>query len=238
VFDVPTQAIQCTEKCFRVQAFCINDAPASPGDQFEWVTPIGVSNRQVDFGNGTYLLCFTPSDQTDPVIEIDVNVNGQPLKGSPVIVQVQNSGGVASKSNASGTGLNGGKTNQDRRIIVDVRDSCDKATIGNDNVTILAETLDGDIVIRPNSTFRGNGQYETTFRVSKAGKYRVFVMVNGENIAGSPFDTKFSESKMAVWVIVVVIFAILFLLIIALLCYFRYRRRVPPHDDYHAVGDA
>jgi hypothetical protein len=130
-------------------------------------------------GDGSYSAGYTPTRTgTDQVI---VEVNGEPVNGSPLRSDVEPGPAAASRTTAQV--VKSGAFFFEVTILVTVRDAEGNLVgHGGDRVQIAIE---GGVVIR-NATDNGDGTYSDRF-VTILSSPSIVITLNGDEISGSPF---------------------------------------------------
>ena len=137
----------------------------------------------VDLYNGTYLGTYVPL--VAGTYTVAVTLNGLDVDASPYTVVVNYAPTAGRRCIATGAGLVGSTSDQQSTFRVFMRDAFDNPRdIGGD---IINTTLRGPATVSGTFTDEMNGEYEVQYVPTKAGMYTIEVLVNGEEITGSPF---------------------------------------------------
>eukprot|EP00698_Gefionella_okellyi_P019273 TRINITY_DN5888_c0_g1_i1.p1 TRINITY_DN5888_c0_g1~~TRINITY_DN5888_c0_g1_i1.p1 ORF type:complete len:5059 (-),score=1335.09 TRINITY_DN5888_c0_g1_i1:98-15274(-) len=163
------------------------NARSEGGDVFEVTYAGPKSGRGLvnDHGTGSYTAEFSTTVAGD--YQISVRLGGEHVQGSPFacIVSAPTFG---PRSVADGDNLSSVVAGQTGSFVVHVRDRFGVArTVGGDQVTVkLVPTVGASIGGAVSDL--GDGSYRIDYTATQAGTYDLHVRVNGDAIAGSPFN--------------------------------------------------
>lgn len=145
--------------------------------------PASVVGNVQDLFNGTYLGVYVPL--VSGYYTVAVTLNGLDVAESPYTVFVNYAETAGRRCVASGAGLLGSTSDQQSTFLVFMRDAFDNPRdLGGD---VIRTTLTGPDTVEGTFTDFLNGTYEVQYVPTKAGVYTVTVLVNDEEISGSPF---------------------------------------------------
>jgi len=136
-----------------------------------------------DNGDGTYTATYSP--QFAGTDEIDIEMNGTPISGSPFTSEVSPGAPVAANSTAT---VPDGQAGSVTNIVVQARDAGgNDLTTGGATVTV---TVSGD---NPAGALavndEGDGTYTASYTPTVAGTDNVAITLGGSAISGSPYSS-------------------------------------------------
>lgn len=172
----------------------------------------------LDLGNGTYSVSFVFNTSGSYVIDVYFFFDVVQGSGQLILAQTVTS---AEKTIAYGEGLRSCKIGSNCRFVVQARDRFDNnQTDPSDLITL---TL-GKKPLEAEISWAGEGVFGITYK-GRSGS-RIGVMINGEEIQGSPFSVYMAPSDGAVGVIIaIVIIVAVALCLIAFIAYKRWQIR-------------
>jgi len=163
-----------------------NNVPVG-GDPFEVKVagPSGPVTATIkDNHDGTYDASYTPKDPG--VYNVDVTLNGQPIKNSPYKPLIENAN--AGNSWAEGDGLTGGKTDHPAHIKIHAVDADGKpVTRGGDPFVVQ---VSGPESQKPPVKDNGDGTYDVVYNVGTPGTYKIDITLHGAPIKDAPFTAQ------------------------------------------------
>lgn len=150
-------------------------------------------------GDGTVLVEYTPT--AAGVYDLDVEVDGMPIIGSPFSPLAVPGVTFGIASSAEGHGLTDAMAGVEDYFVVTARDLNGnvKQTWQEDDVLSIWLEVDVDVVnddgvlvtevrtVHGNYTSVGDGQYQCRYTATVAKTHNLYVEINGEPIIGSPF---------------------------------------------------
>ncbi|KAJ1455738.1 hypothetical protein M885DRAFT_440724 [Pelagophyceae sp. CCMP2097] len=148
-----------------------------------------------DFGNGTYLVEYTPTIAGEQTLY--VTLGGAHVEGSPYQLRVLSNAAVAPSSTAEGPGLAHAKVNDSTWIVATARDGW-----GNPVFADVAG-LSCEVVGPRNTTTVGtmtanyvNGTIMCSYQPIESGDSLCAVRFNGEHVHDSPFKVKVADGDV------------------------------------------
>jgi len=164
---------------------------ASGGDPFEVAVkgPGGDSVRpaQVDNGDGTYTVTYTPRKYGD--YEISVQLHGENIRDAPFRVSIK-AAPNAGKTYAEGSGLDGAWLNEEAVFTIHAIDEDgNPRRDGGDIFNVKVKGPGGDdggVQVADN----GDGTYTVTYTPTQVGDYNIDVVFEGQHIKGAPFNVE------------------------------------------------
>jgi len=144
-----------------------------------------------DTKDGTYQGSYTPS--LPGRYQVDVTLDGQPIKGSPYRPLMENAN--ARQSYAEGDGLTHGQTKHPLSFtIFSVDADGNRIKEGGDPFEVK---ITGPQPVNPKFTDNRDGTYSVVYEVEKPGTYTINVDLHGSPIRDSPFHPKIKWSCAA-----------------------------------------
>jgi serine/threonine protein kinase len=142
-----------------------------------------------DIGDGTYTAVYTPtSPGTD---EIVVELNGEPVSGSPFAISIES--GEPDPSQTTTT-IPPAIAGEPTTITITVRDQRGNPLPGR--VDGLSVVVSGANTAEPELKESLGGVYSAVYVPTVVGTDQVAIVVSGEEIPGSPFDTNVEAGEM------------------------------------------
>eukprot|EP01100_Stratorugosa_tubuloviscum_P003947 TRINITY_DN1968_c0_g1_i1.p1 TRINITY_DN1968_c0_g1~~TRINITY_DN1968_c0_g1_i1.p1 ORF type:complete len:741 (+),score=451.97 TRINITY_DN1968_c0_g1_i1:146-2368(+) len=137
--------------------------------------PIEVIPNVIDNNDGTYTVTYNPDVPGD--YKIDVELEGQPIKGAPYTAKVV----AGTESELSGFST--------FSIVVQSRDKHRaNKSFGGDNFQV---NIQGPTAVEVATSDNNNGTYTARYSLEQNGLYVVNLTLNGKHIAGSPLKQEF-----------------------------------------------
>jgi len=144
-----------------------------------------------DTKDGTYQGSYTPS--LPGRYQVDVTLDGQPIKGSPYRPLMENAN--AGRSYAEGEGLTHGQTKHPCEFtIFSVDGDGNRVKEGGDPFEVK---ISGPQPVTPKVTDNRDGTYSVSYQVEKPGKYTINVDLHGQPIKDAPFHPTIKWSCLA-----------------------------------------
>lgn len=180
---------------FKIHSVDKNGAPIPTGNdpfQVKVNGPHGpVTSTIKDNHDGTYDVAYNPVDPG--FYDVDVTLNGQPIKGSPYKPLIESAN--AGQSWAEGDGLTGGKTDHPLHITIHAVDA-DGNPVQKGGDPFVVE-ISGPESHKPAVKDNGNGTYGVEYSVATPGTYNVQITLHGQPIKDSPFHPHVKPSADA-----------------------------------------
>jgi len=126
--------------------------------------------------------------------QVDITLDGQPIKGSPYQLLIENAN--AGNSWAEGPGLEGGQQGKEGVFTIHAVDADGKPVkAGGDPFAVKIKGPEGEV--KPKVTDNGDGTHTVKYTPTGYGDYDVDVSLHGDHIKDAPFRVSIKPSPNA-----------------------------------------
>jgi len=149
-----------------------------------------------DNNNGTYQVYYTPRIGGNH--KVDISYKENPIKSSPIMVNIKEARPDPTKCLCYGPGLEGGEAHEPAKFTIEARNCLgDKIPNGGHPFMVTVKDPHGE-TIPAKVVDQKNGEYHCEYNPVEPGDYVVQVTLGGQPVAQSPYKVNIEEnSKMA-----------------------------------------